>query len=91
MFFDANRILAVREMIFAETEGERRSALNKIKPMQKNDFKEILGLMGILPVTIRLLDPPLHEFLPKEDRELEELSSKLNLNMDTLQNKVRKQ
>ncbi|PPR31115.1 MAG: Pyruvate, phosphate dikinase [Alphaproteobacteria bacterium MarineAlpha9_Bin2] len=90
MFFDANRILAVREMIFAETEGERRSALNKIKPMQKNDFKEILSLMGILPVTIRLLDPPLHEFLPKEDRELEELSSKLNLNIDTLQNKVKK-
>ena len=63
MFFDSERILAVREMIYSDTEIERRKALEKIAPMQKKDFAEIFELMKNLPVTIRLLDPPLHEFL----------------------------
>ena len=75
MFFDNERILAVREMIFSDTENDRRKALEKIYPMQKNDFEEIFKLMGELPVTIRLLDPPLHEFLPKEEEELQELAN----------------
>ena len=90
MFFDEDRILAVREMIFSETENERRVALNKIKPMQKNDFKQIFNLMGMLPVTIRLLDPPLHEFLPKDNKELEELSAKLKINLDDISNRVKR-
>ena len=75
MFFDNERILAVREMIFSDSEQDRRRALEKIYPMQKNDFVEIFKLMKELPVTIRLLDPPLHEFLPKEEEELQELSN----------------
>ena len=90
MFFEIDRILAVREMIFSETSDERRIALEKIKPMQKKDFKEILILMKELPVTIRLLDPPLHEFLPKEEQELEELAKKLNLNIDDINNRIKK-
>jgi len=77
MFFDNERILAVREMIFSDAKEERRKALEKIFPMQKNDFIEIFKLMKQLPVTIRLLDPPLHEFLPKEKEELEELANLL--------------
>ena len=77
MFFDNERILAVREMIFSDAMEERRKALEKIFPMQKNDFIEIFKLMKQLPVTIRLLDPPLHEFLPKEKEELEELADLL--------------
>jgi pyruvate,orthophosphate dikinase len=67
MFFDEDRILAVREMILAETSDGRRAALAKILPMQRDDFIELFDIMEGLPVTIRLLDPPLHEFLPKEE------------------------
>ena len=81
MFFDNERILAVREMIFSDSEKDRRKALEKIFPMQKNDFVEIFKLMKELPVTIRLLDPPLHEFLPKEEEELKELANILNKDM----------
>ena len=81
MFFDNERILAVREMIFSDSEKDRRKALEKIFPMQKNDFVEIFTLMKELPVTIRLLDPPLHEFLPKEEEELKELANMLNKDM----------
>jgi len=81
MFFDNERILAVREMIFSDSEKDRRKALEKIFPMQKNDFVEIFNLMKELPVTIRLLDPPLHEFLPKEEEELKELANMLNKDM----------
>ena len=81
MFFDNERILAVREMIFSDSEKDRRKALEKIFPMQKNDFVEIFKLMKELPVTIRLLDPPLHEFLPKEAEELKELANILNKDM----------
>ena len=64
MFFDEDRISAVREMILADDEAGRRKALSKIQPMQQKDFAELFTIMGDLPVTIRLLDPPLHEFLP---------------------------
>ncbi len=74
MFFDAERIVAVREMIIADDEAGRRAALAKIEPMQKKDFVEIFTIMAGLPVTIRLLDPPLHEFLPKSDQEMEEVA-----------------
>lgn len=77
MFFEADRILAVREMILANDVKGRRKALDKIKPMQKGDFKEIFRVMNGLPVTIRLLDPPLHEFLPNTDTEVAEVAKAL--------------
>ncbi|MGB4102121.1 MAG: pyruvate, phosphate dikinase [Alphaproteobacteria bacterium] len=70
MFFDADRIIAMREMIVAEDETGRRTALAKLEPMQRKDFVELFTIMAGLPVTIRLLDPPLHEFLPKTDAEM---------------------
>ena len=74
MFFDADRILAVREMILADDEAGRRAALAKLLPMQRGDFKEIFRIMAGLPVTIRLLDPPLHEFLPHTDAEIADVA-----------------
>ena len=73
MFFDEHRIVAVREMILADDAEGRRKALAKILPMQRQDFVEIFRIMKGLPVTIRLLDPPLHEFLPKTEEEMQEL------------------
>jgi len=87
MFFDSERILAVREMIYSDTEIERRKALEKIAPMQKKDFAEIFKLMKNLPVTIRLLDPPLHEFLPREKEELEELAKHLGKNISVIRSR----
>ncbi|OIQ94534.1 pyruvate, phosphate dikinase [mine drainage metagenome] len=75
MFFDPTRILAVREMILAADEAGRRAALAKIEPFQKNDFVELFEIMQGLPVTIRLLDPPLHEFLPTTDEEMAEVAA----------------
>jgi pyruvate,orthophosphate dikinase len=74
MFFDARRIVAVREMIVAEDEKGRRAALAKLLPMQRADFVELFKIMGRLPVTIRLLDPPLHEFLPHSEEEMKEVA-----------------
>jgi pyruvate,orthophosphate dikinase len=74
MFFEGDRILAVREMILAETEEGRRAALAKLLPMQRQDFTDLFEIMQGLPVTIRLLDPPLHEFLPKTDEELKDVA-----------------
>ena len=74
MFFDPARIIAVREMILASDEAGRRSALAKIQPYQKNDFVELFEIMAGLPVTIRLLDPPLHEFLPTTEAEMQEVA-----------------
>jgi pyruvate,orthophosphate dikinase len=88
MFFQGDRIQAVREMILAEDEAGRRRALAKLLPMQKEDFKEILEIMGSLPVTIRTLDPPLHEFLPKSEEEVRELAEVMSVPVDLLQNKV---
>lgn len=88
MFFQGDRIQAVREMILAEDEAGRRCALAKLLPMQKQDFKAILTIMGGLPVTIRTLDPPLHEFLPKTDQEVVELAQIMGVPVDILRNKV---
>src|SRR5258708_35794292 len=74
MFFEADRIGPMREMIMADEEPGRRAALEKLLPMQRADFTEIFRIMRGLPVTIRLLDPPLHEFLPKTDAEFAELA-----------------
>jgi len=74
MFFDPDRILAVREMILAESEAGRRAALAKLEPFQKKDFVELFTIMSGLPVTIRLLDPPLHEFLPNTEAEMAEVA-----------------
>ena len=74
MFFDGERIVAVREMILSETEQGRRAALAKLLPMQRQDFAELFEIMTGLPVTIRLLDPPLHEFLPNTDEEIDEVA-----------------
>ncbi|HOM29799.1 MAG TPA: pyruvate, phosphate dikinase [Deltaproteobacteria bacterium] len=87
MFFEADRILAVREMILANDEKGRRKALDKIKPMQKGDFKEIFRVMNGLPVTIRLLDPPLHEFLPNTEAELKEVAKALKTTVDEVRAK----
>jgi pyruvate, orthophosphate dikinase len=75
MFFDPARILAMRQMILAENEKGRRAALAKLEPMQKGDFVELFQIMAGLPVTIRLLDPPLHEFLPHTDEEMAEVAA----------------
>jgi pyruvate, orthophosphate dikinase len=88
MFFQGDRIQAVREMILADDEAGRRRALAKLLPMQKQDFKHILEIMGSLPVTIRTLDPPLHEFLPKHDDEIVELAEVMGVPVDVLRDKV---
>jgi len=88
MFFEGDRIDAVREMILAEDLEGRKRALAKLLPMQKADFKGILEIMGNLPVTIRTLDPPLHEFLPKTDADIEDLAKKVNIPAERLKAKV---
>jgi len=88
MFFEGDRIDAVREMILAEDVEGRKRALAKLLPMQKADFKAILEIMGDLPVTVRTLDPPLHEFLPKTDDEIEELAKKSGMPAERLKAKV---
>jgi pyruvate,orthophosphate dikinase len=84
MFFDADRIIAVREMILAGDEAGRRAALAKILPYQKDDFVELFDIMQGLPVTIRLLDPPLHEFLPTSEAEMEEVAKSAGADLATL-------
>ena len=88
MFFEGDRIDAVREMILAENKDGREKALNKILPMQMNDFIGIFEVMDGYPVTIRLLDPPLHEFLPHKDEELRELSKTMGIDFDQLKEKT---
>jgi pyruvate,orthophosphate dikinase len=88
MFFDVTRILAVREMILADDEAGRRAALAKILPMQRTDFEQLFEIMAGLPVTIRLLDPPLHEFLPQEAREIEEIAGDLGVAPEKLKARV---
>ncbi|PRR77231.1 Pyruvate, phosphate dikinase [Clostridium liquoris] len=84
MFFDEDRIPAVREMIVAETEEQRRKALDKILPMQREDFIGIYEAMEDRPVTIRFLDPPLHEFLPTEDEDINELAKDMGISFEHL-------
>jgi pyruvate,orthophosphate dikinase len=88
MFFEADRIAAVREMILADSVEARKKALAKILPMQKGDFKGIFTEMKGLPVTIRLLDPPLHEFLPHETKDIEALAQTMGVSVQTLMTKV---
>jgi pyruvate,orthophosphate dikinase len=89
MFFEEHRILAVREMILAETVEGRRAALEKILPMQREDFIGIFREMGERPVTIRLLDPPLHEFLPNEESALAKTAAELKVPVEKLRERVR--
>jgi len=84
MFFNGDRIKAMREMIVAENVEGRKKALAKLLPMQKEDFLGIFKVMQGLPVTIRLLDPPLHEFLPTEDEDIKELAKELNMSFDDM-------
>ena len=88
MFFDAARISAVREMILADSEAGRRAALAKLLPEQRADFREIFEVMAGLPCTIRLLDPPLHEFLPHGDAEFAELAETTGLGVDHLRRRA---
>ena len=88
MFFDANRILFMRQMILAKDLEERKEALKKLEPFQKDDFKSIFKIMESRPVTIRLLDPPLHEFLPNSKEENKELLEKLNISKEELTNRI---
>ena len=88
MFFETDRIRAVRQMILASKESDRRLALAKILPMQRNDFIELFEIMAGLPVTIRLLDPPLHEFLPQADNEIEEVADEMDSDPEVLRARV---
>jgi pyruvate,orthophosphate dikinase len=88
MFFDQERILSVREMILSKTKEDRNKALAKLLHHQKNDFRKIFTVMHGLPVTIRLLDPPLHEFLPKIQKEIDEISVSLNINFKEAKNRI---
>jgi pyruvate,orthophosphate dikinase len=88
MFFDEERILHVRQMILSKTIEDRNNALDKILPYQKNDFKEIFKIMKGLPVTVRLLDPPLHEFLPKSEKEIIEVANSLKLTEEEIKIRI---
>ncbi|HZG08226.1 MAG TPA: pyruvate, phosphate dikinase [Allosphingosinicella sp.] len=88
MFFDAQRISAVRQMILAEDEAGRRAALAKLLPEQRGDFEEIFRIMAGLPVTIRLLDPPLHEFLPHSEAEFADVAAAAGTSPDTVRRRV---
>lgn len=88
MFFEDERIPAIRQMILAETEEERRTALAKLLPYQKGDFKGIYEVMEERPVTIRLLDPPLHEFLPHTEKETKELAEQTGISYEKLSHKA---
>jgi len=88
MFFDEKRIISVRQMILSKTINDRKKALAKLLPFQKNDFIEIFKIMNGLPVTVRLLDPPLHEFLPKTDRDIENVAVELNISNNDIKSRI---
>ncbi len=88
MFFDEDRIIAMREMILAGDETGRRAALAKLLPMQRADFVELFEIMAGLPVTIRLLDPPLHEFLPKKDSEVADVAKAIGVEPERLRERM---
>ena len=88
MFFEEERILSVREMILSKSKEDRANALSKLLPHQKKDFIEIFKIMNGLPVTVRLLDPPLHEFLPKNDNEIVDVSKSLNLSIKEIKGRI---
>ncbi len=89
MFFEENRIVAVREMILADDEAGRRAALAKLLPMQRGDFRELFEIMRGLPVTIRLLDPPLHEFLPHSEEEIAAVATAMGADPKKLADRAR--
>ena len=88
MFFDAERIVAVREMILAEDEAGRRTALSRIAPMQRDDFLTLFQVMDGQPVTIRLLDPPLHEFLPSSADEIDQIAAAAGISAETVKRRA---
>jgi len=88
MFFDEERILSVREMILSKSKEDRANALSKLLPHQKKDFIEIFKIMNGLPVTVRLLDPPLHEFLPKHANEIGDVAKSLNLSIKEVEGRI---
>ncbi len=88
MFFDEERILSVRQMILSRSAEDRSHALLKLLPHQKDDFKKIFKVMSGLPVTVRLLDPPLHEFLPKAEKDIEEVGRSLNLSSKEIKDRI---
>jgi len=88
MFFDEERILYVRQMILSKSKEDRSEALGKILPFQKKDFYEIFSIMKGLPVTIRLLDPPLHEFLPKSEKEISSVASSLGISEKEIKDRI---
>ncbi len=88
MFFDEDRILSVRQMILSRSDEDRNHALSKLLPYQKEDFKKIFKVMSGLPVTVRLLDPPLHEFLPKADKDVDEVARSLNLASKEIRDRI---
>ncbi len=88
MFFDEKRIISVRQMILSKTLEDRKEAIAKLLPYQKNDFIEIFKIMNGLPVTVRLLDPPLHEFLPKTDKDIDAIAKELNLSQNDIKSRI---
>ena len=88
MFFDEERILSVREMILSKTQEDRSRALQKLLPHQKKDFIEIFKIMQGLPVTVRLLDPPLHEFLPKSEKEISEVANVVGTDIKEVESRI---
>ncbi len=88
MFFNEDRIISVREMILSQNIEGRKKALAKILPMQRKDFIEIFKIMTGLPVTVRLLDPPLHEFLPHKEEEIKEIANSLNVEIEYVRNRI---
>ncbi len=88
MFFAEDRIKAVREMILSDDEAGRRKALAKILPFQKGDFYDLMKELQGMPVTIRFLDPPLHEFLPTEEKDIQALATEMGVSIETLKTKI---
>ncbi len=88
MFFDADRIIAMREMIIADDEAGRRAALAKLQPYQQKDFEELFTIMDGLPVTIRLLDPPLHEFLPQKENEMADVAKGAGISVEKVKRRA---
>ena len=88
MFFDEKRIISVRQMILSKTLEDRKNALVKLLPFQKNDFIEIFKIMAGLPVTVRLLDPPLHEFLPKTDKDIDAIAKELDISSSDIKSRI---
>ncbi len=88
MFFEGDRIIAVREMILADDEAGRKAALQKLLPHQRKDFEGIFKVMKGRPVTIRTLDPPLHEFLPHEEKDIKVMAKTMGLSVKQIKDKI---